>query len=343
MSHARPPEVDSLAENNTSRPFRLSVVIPTYNRPTEVEAILRSLLEQDARPNEIVVVDDSISNETSVVVQKLAEAFRGAGINLLHLPAGPIRRGLPGARNAGVRASSGDIVVFLDDDVLPHAQYLNIVGRAFNDQPNIVGAQGFVLPEPRGILREALSRMFFLYHFEEGRCSVMPSISTTYAKNAHGMIPCEWLSGSNQAFRRTVFQTLTFDENLKKYADGEDLDFSYRVFKQHPNGLVLISDATIVHKTSTRARLPSRELIEMREVYGLYLFYKLFPANLRNRFVYLWSRVGRVLFAVGRVVLRREGAREEVSMLRGALRLAWVHRHALARGDLSGFNRRILQ
>lgn len=81
-----------------------SVVIPTIGRDSLTRAI-ESALNQTHPPLEIVVVGDGISfvNLCLPTHEK---------INYVKIP----RRGVSGARNAGVRSSKGDWIAFLDDD-----------------------------------------------------------------------------------------------------------------------------------------------------------------------------------------------------------------------------------
>ena len=93
---------------------RLSVVIPTYNRRDRLSRVLAALGKQDAGTTsfEAVVVDDGSSDGTSEWLASLKTSYV---LRTLRLPnGGPAR-----ARNAGVEAAEGEIVLFIDDDVEP--------------------------------------------------------------------------------------------------------------------------------------------------------------------------------------------------------------------------------
>lgn len=85
----------------------VSVVIPAYNSESHIERALRSVLEQDYRPIEIVVVDDGSSDSTAAVARALDPCIR-----CVSQP----NRGAPAARNRGIQESTGSLIAFLDSD-----------------------------------------------------------------------------------------------------------------------------------------------------------------------------------------------------------------------------------
>jgi glycosyltransferase involved in cell wall biosynthesis len=92
--------------------MELSVVIPTYQRPELLRRCLESLREQDldAQRFEVVVVDDGSGDATSDVLATAASS------NVVALTQ-PRNAGPAAARNRGVQAAGGELVLFLDDDV----------------------------------------------------------------------------------------------------------------------------------------------------------------------------------------------------------------------------------
>jgi glycosyltransferase involved in cell wall biosynthesis len=86
----------------------LSVVIPSYNRAPVLARCLDALAEQDPPPDEVVVVDDGSTDDTPAV---LAER---SWVRAARQPNG----GRAAAKNTGVDAARGDVVMFVDDDVI---------------------------------------------------------------------------------------------------------------------------------------------------------------------------------------------------------------------------------
>lgn len=89
----------------------LSIVIPTHNRPDLVRRAVQSALAASPDDTEIVVVDDASLPPAAVALDDIAKADAR-----LRLVRNTGERGAAGARNFGVTAAAGSIVLFLDDD-----------------------------------------------------------------------------------------------------------------------------------------------------------------------------------------------------------------------------------
>lgn len=86
---------------------RVSVVIPAYNAAWCVRRALDSVLAQEYRDFEVIVVDDGSQDDTAAIL-----ATYGAALRVVRKPNG----GLSSARNAGIAAAHGEYVAFLDAD-----------------------------------------------------------------------------------------------------------------------------------------------------------------------------------------------------------------------------------
>ncbi|MGB9961588.1 glycosyltransferase family 2 protein [Halobacterium sp. MBLA0001] len=87
----------------------VSVVIPTHNRADILPRALRSVQQQSHENLDIIVVDDCSSDDTSNVVQNLADSRTRY---IRHEE----NKGANAARNTGIKAANGDYIAFLDDD-----------------------------------------------------------------------------------------------------------------------------------------------------------------------------------------------------------------------------------
>ena len=129
--------------------MRISCVIPTRNRPEMTCRAIASVVGQDTPVSEIIVVDDGSTDNTAALV-----AARFPEVRLLQ------RSGLgPGlARNAGVAAACGEVVMFLDsDDVWLDGHVASLVRTLAQGYPvaygvtrnsDQLGGGEFFIPEP---------------------------------------------------------------------------------------------------------------------------------------------------------------------------------------------------
>jgi glycosyltransferase involved in cell wall biosynthesis len=98
-------------------PF-LSVVIPCYNHGGYVEEAVQSILEQTIQDFEIIIVNDGSTDEDTI---SILNSLQLPKTRLIHLPE---NRGLPAARNAGIREAKGKYICCLDADDKLHPTYL---------------------------------------------------------------------------------------------------------------------------------------------------------------------------------------------------------------------------
>lgn len=108
----------------------ISLIICTRDRASQLaEALDRLPHDELARhETELVVVDNGSSDGTAAVIEAHA---RGAAYRIL--PVSEQRAGLSHARNAGIAASRGDLILLTDDDCYLDRAYLGNAHRAFAD------------------------------------------------------------------------------------------------------------------------------------------------------------------------------------------------------------------
>lgn len=109
----------------------ISVVVATHNRKALLARTLSALAAQDYPREgfELVVVDNASTDGTSALVQEMG-ARPGCPRTILLFEAQP---GKTFAVNAGLRAASGDLLAFTDDDVVPEPQWLRALETAMDD------------------------------------------------------------------------------------------------------------------------------------------------------------------------------------------------------------------
>ena len=133
----------SIGIRSRSTTVHVSVVIATYNRKAMLERTLPHLLAQDypATRYEIVVVADGSRDGTAEYVRSLRPS---CSLEVIERE----RTGPAAARNAGVDAAAGDVVLFMDDDIRVTPQLVKEHARGHGELPGsrIQGAI-FIAPE----------------------------------------------------------------------------------------------------------------------------------------------------------------------------------------------------
>jgi len=280
--------------------MELSIVIPTYNRPKDLKDLLLSILRQTKLPKEVIVIDDSENSRTRDLIEEIRKNFSQKRISLIYLH-NPTRSSTSASRNQGTMHTTGEVILFLDDDVVLEKEYIEEILKIYRIYPNTIGVQGYITNTPKLEnlslrLRNQLCKIFFLYCLEKDLCRVLPSGANTYPNEISKIIRCQWLQGCNQSFKSEVLKENKFDENLKRYSFLEDVDLSYRLFKKYPNSLYMTPHAKLFHKWSKAQRLSVELLTYTQTINRTYFFYKHIRQTPLSKLIFIWSNTGRIIF-----------------------------------------------
>jgi GT2 family glycosyltransferase len=324
-------------------PFSVSVVVPTYNRKMDLDRCLQSISDQKILPGQVIVVDNG-SIALDNCISKWQARFAQQKTEFLYVK-NQGENSLTIARNMGITHSTGSLVSFLDDDLVLDKNYYEEILNTFRQYPGAKGVQGYnqsnhVPSTTAEKLAHGYCRFFQVSSFfSNNGCTMLPSLCVTYPyPGVSGIQTCEWMSGAS-VYRRSIHNEITWDTSLKKYSWNEDGDFSYRVFKKYPGTLYMNPDAKYWHKGSPSGRNPPREIIYASEVYDFYLFFKNIDYSSKNLFIFMKSRVGRLLLniAIDCSRMSKEGMLNAILRVH-ALTFAFVHIRKIRRGNLDFFN-----
>lgn len=115
-----------------ARTPRVSVVVATYNGAATLRGCLEALLQQTYPNYEVIVIDDGSTDGTPDITTQLQQ------VRTLRLRA---NAGLSNARNLGIRAATGDIIAFTDDDCRPDQDWIRLLVERLLDD-SVAGAGG---------------------------------------------------------------------------------------------------------------------------------------------------------------------------------------------------------
>ncbi|ACL04503.1 glycosyl transferase family 2 [Desulfatibacillum aliphaticivorans] len=109
----------------------ISVIIPTFNRAGRIEKAVESVLAQDFRDFELIVVDDGSEDDTLEILRSYPQ------VHVLPQK----RQGVSAARNHGAAAGSGELIAFLDSDDLWLPSKLTVQADFFANNPEALICQ----------------------------------------------------------------------------------------------------------------------------------------------------------------------------------------------------------
>lgn len=250
--------------------MKASVIIPTYNRPTELEVCLASIARQSVKPFEVVIIDDG--RLEAVPGRHWLDA---AGIGCVYR-----RKAVPGlteSRNLGVDLARGDVLFFLDDDVVLHPDYLKEVLATYRTDGKILGVGGLIAnPKPKTAahhLRYIFDLLFLNRGVREGT-ALSSGFCTDYGSTwfpVKRARPVDFFDGGVSSFRKRVFKGRRFVAGYRDVGLGEDKDFSFGVSR---SGLLVVNPkARLNHYESLKMR-PDKYAWGRKFVLGRYLFFR---------------------------------------------------------------------
>jgi glycosyltransferase involved in cell wall biosynthesis len=181
----------------------VSVVVPAYNAAPTLRACLDGLLRQElGEACEIILVDDGSTDATPEIA-----ASYGPRVRVVR----QVHRGAAAARNSGIRAASGDIVLFTDADCEPAPGWAATLVRAIRAGAD--GAKGVYRSRQRGIVSRFVQAEYESKYRRLAKFSRIDFIDTYAA-----------------AYRRDVLLAAGgFDESLPI---NEDQELSFRLAEQ---------------------------------------------------------------------------------------------------------------
>jgi len=246
----------------------VSVIVVNYNGRELIGACLEGLSVQDERPDEIVVVDNGSSDGS---VDFVRERFPEVRVVAL-----ATNRGFAGGNNAGVSATHGARLAFLNNDAVPDPHWLRRLSAALDAHPWAAMATSRIVYEADpGVVDSAgdgLSRWGGAFKRFHGQ----PVALAQATQEVFGAC------GAAFMIERDVFAEVDgFDEDF--FLSHEDVDLSYRV-QLSGRGCVYVADAVVTHAVSaTLGRISATAVFHgQRNLEWLYIKNTPWPLVLRT-------------------------------------------------------------
>jgi len=190
-----------------------TVIIPTLNRAKSALNTLVKLDGQTSGQFEVIVIDQSDQIDSGL------KNYKPENYNYRYMH--EEIKNLPNARNIGAKHATGDILIFIDDDVIPNddfiSSYLNIFME--NQGYTVIGGK---------IKEENCNIMINKTDIIGGRVSFYGKTQKNFMAESSG--ECDWVVGCNFAVKRNWFLDVGgFDTNYIGNAILEDTDFCFNI------------------------------------------------------------------------------------------------------------------
>jgi len=219
----------------------ISAILCTYNRCQSLARALESLTASilpETTQWEVLVVDNNSSDQTKAAVQEFWQRYPGR-FRYLFEP----QQGKSYALNTGIREARGNILAFVDDDVIVEPEWLQNLTATLNDR-KWAGCGGRILPEPGFVPPHWLA--------VDGPCNLVGALCAYFDA---GDMPCELKQppfGANMAFRKEMFEKYgDFRTDLGPFPNKkigfEDTEFGSRLM-QAGERLRYVPTAVVYHE-----------------------------------------------------------------------------------------------
>lgn len=206
-----------------------SIIIPVYNRPKEIEELLKSISQQNFKDNfEVLIIEDGSTNSSRLIVESFQEK-----LNVKYFFKQNSGAGL--SRNFAMSKASGNYYIILDSDVLLPKYYLSQVNKGLIE--NYTDAFGG--PDKAHDSFTALQKAINYS---------MTSVLTTGGIRGNKRIVSNFQPRSfNMGLSKEAFQVTQGFSNQKI---GEDIDLTFRLWQNNLK-TQLLEKAFVYHKRRT--------------------------------------------------------------------------------------------
>lgn len=273
----------------------ISVIIPTKNRPKDLLAAIKSIVDQNRIPDQIVVIDQSEGDESETLIMEQIEF--PSNIELSYIRDTNIK-GLVEAKAKSLEYAKGDLICFFEDDIVLESNYLIEIEKTFNQNSQILGCSGVITNATSGSwLYRFFYRLTHVGMFKDER----PDIFFRLSEQRGVLICTNAINGGLSAWRREIFSKVSFDY-FNKFHMMEDFEFSCRANKIFPDSLYINSDARLEHNFSPINR-NNKIKATQRKIFEYLVFFKKNKENYADYFSLILLMSGVFFQAISQSII----------------------------------------
>ncbi|MCL2511270.1 MAG: glycosyltransferase [Bacteroidales bacterium] len=223
--------------------MKISIIVCTYNRDDYISKALNSLARQTLSTSqyEIIIVNNNSTDNTDALCQIFLQEHQQLNARYFI----ETQQGLSYARNRGIVESSGDILVFMDDDAQADEHFLQEIRHFFETTTDATACGGRIYPDFESKRPDWMS------------CFLLPLTSTIdKGDNIKLFKGTQYPIGANMAFRREMFQQYgMFNPDLGRKGDSLDGSEEKDIFlkiKKEKGKIYYLPSAIVKHQVPDR-------------------------------------------------------------------------------------------
>ena len=220
--------------------MNISVIVTTYNRPDSLKKVIEGLLLQTVLPMEVIVADDGSTQETTRLVEQMAESSPDCPIH--HVRHEDLGFRAAEIRNKAILKSSGDYIISLDGDCIPD--------RHFIQDHRQLAKPGYFFQGKRVLVEKAIEDVFNFCHTQKILWLIFKALKGQIS-NAHHLVRLPFtpavtttkMSGIRSCnmgfFKKDLFAVNGFNQAFQGWG-REDSELAVRLYnyglkrREHP-------------------------------------------------------------------------------------------------------------